>query len=231
MDNISDYVKSLTTKEVFVILTHGHLDHASGAGLFEDVYMNLKDKDVYQQHTNIEYRYNYFSNIPELKDISIERYNKPLDFSKIKALKDKQRFDLGGVHLKLIEVPGHTPGMTCILVEEERVILFGDACGNFVLLFEEYSSCVSEYRNNLLALKKVEMEYDGIIRNHGTGESSKELLDNVIECCELILNKQDDRVPFRFAEVDLILAKKIDQHHNRIDGKFGNIAYRLDKSK
>ena len=53
---------------------------------------------------------------------------------------------------------GHTPGMMCPLVIEDRLIIFGDACGVGVLLFDEYSSSVLEYKNSLLSLKQYESE-------------------------------------------------------------------------
>ena len=57
------------------------------------------------------------------------------------------------------QVSGHTPGMMCPLIQEERTIIFGDACGVSVLLFDEYSSCVSEYLKSLEVLKTYENDY------------------------------------------------------------------------
>ena len=103
-----------------------------------------------------------------------------IDFSITKELNDEDEFDLGGITLKAILTPGHTNGMTMVLVKEERTILFGDGCGVGVLLFFPYSTSVEEYKETLVELKKHENEYDNIIRNHGTYESNKDLLDNVI---------------------------------------------------
>ena len=38
------FVEGLTQKEILVVLTHGHVDHAMGAPEFEQVYMNRKDQ-------------------------------------------------------------------------------------------------------------------------------------------------------------------------------------------
>lgn len=57
----------------------------------------------------------------------------------------------------MIPVAGHTPGMMCPLIEEDRICIFGDACGVSVLLMGEYSSNVSEYKQSLLNLKNLKM--------------------------------------------------------------------------
>ena len=128
----------------------------------------------------------------------------------------------------MILVKGHTPGMMCPLIIEERTIIFGDACGVGVLLFDEFSSNVSEYKTSLMQLKEYEKDYDIIYRNHGTFTSLKELLDNVIECCELILTHKDAKVPVSMHGIQLYSAQET-AGYGRKDGKEGNIMYTLDK--
>ncbi len=229
--DLRSYVESLTDLPVTVILTHGHLDHACGAIHFKDcdIWMNPDDAPVYEAHTKIEYRRKFHEKKPEVSSIPLTDYD-PAYTGELLSLHDGQRFDLGNVHITMVSVKGHTPGMMCALIEEDRVMLFGDACGVFVLLFDEYSSTVSEYRESLLHLKKYEDRYDRIIRNHGTGESPKELLDNVIECCDLILAGKDDHEPVEFNGMHLHLAKAMN-NGERLDGRQGNIAYAADKRK
>ena len=43
-------VSSLTDKNLKVLLTHGHVDHAMGAPEFEGVYMNPRDIPIYRSH-------------------------------------------------------------------------------------------------------------------------------------------------------------------------------------
>lgn len=228
--NIKEYISNLTRKETFVILTHGHLDHASGASLFNEVYMNENDIDLFRVHISPEYRQKQNENEELVKSIPIEDYIPAME-SNPRPLLDGDRFDLGGIHLQIVSVPGHTPGMSCVLIEEEKTMLFGDACGLFTLLFEKYSSNVSEYKENLKYLKTFESKYDYVLRNHGVGYSDKSLLDNVIECCESILNGTDAKIPIQFMGIDLLSAANVDEKSQRIDGKEGNIIYLLEKAK
>lgn len=224
--DIKEFAQTLTNKPIFVILTHGHYDHAGGFSLFDKVYMKLEDMPVFQKHLNSEMRNADIEHFPQVKGTQINH----TPTTEILPITDYQVFDLGNLTIKMIPVKGHTPGMMCPLIIEERTIIFGDACGVSVLLFDEYSSVVSEYKESLLNLKKYEKEYDTIYRNHGTFFSNKDLLDNVIECCDLILSGNDDHVPAKFLEMNLFAAKET-KKYGRIDGKEGNILYSLDKAK
>lgn len=228
--NIKEYVEELTKLPITVILTHGHLDHMGGAGLFDDVYMSENDLPVFKKHGDMSFRVEdtiAHSPIKIDKDAFVPTYE-----GDIKHIQDGDCFDLGGVRIRMILVKGHTPGILCPLIIEDRVIIFGDACGVGVLLFDEFSSTVSEYKESLIHLKQYEDAYDTIYRNHGTFTSSKALLDNVIECCDLILTDKDDKIPVSFHGIDLFSCHQQDEGgHGRLDGKEGNILYSLDKKK
>lgn len=228
--NIKEYVETITKLPVFVILTHGHLDHMGGAGLFDEVYMHSDDMPVFKKHGDMSFRVedtNAHSPIHIDAASFVPTYEK-----EILAMQDGDCFDLGNVHIQMVLVKGHTPGIMCPLIMEDRVMIFGDACGVGVLLFDEFSSPVAEYRESLLHLKEFETEYDTIYRNHGTFTSPKELLDNVIECCDLILADKDDKVPVEFHGIELYSCHKQNANgHGRLDGKEGNILYSLDKKK
>lgn len=94
---------------------------------------------------------------------------------------------------------------------------------------EEFSSTGSKYRESLLYLKEYE-DYDYVYRNYGTFYSGKELLDNVIECCDLILTGRDDHESIKLHGYQLYAAKALSGLH-RTDGNEGNIFYAIEKAK
>jgi len=228
--DLLECVRELTKKPVFAILTHGHYDHNGGAIQFDTVYMNVKELPVYKKHSQPQWREVLKKQNKAIRKFQEEEVMPYADPTGFLPIHDGQCFDLGGINIRMIEVPGHTPGIMCPLILEERTIIFGDACGVGVLLFDEFSSTVSEYKNSLGKLKTFEKEYDRIYRNHGTFWSPKELLDHVIECCDLILSGKDDHVPVMEHGYKLFSAHRLSEDGSRADGKEGNIKYSLEKA-
>lgn len=222
------YVKKLTNKPVFILLTHGHFDHACGTSQFDEVYMNENDKGIAQIHTSEQFVATLFNQFYKME--LPKTYRQP-KLSSFKNLIDGQRFDCGGVTCEAIQVKGHTQGMMMILIEEEQMILYGDACGVSVLLCEDVSSTVSQYRESLKQLKaKHTHRYNRILRNHGTFESNLDLLDNVIDCCNDVIEGKDDRIPKDYlGKEGFFMAKKVNSDGSRNDGKEGNIVYDGDR--
>lgn len=139
-------------------------------------------------------------------------------------------FDLGDVTVRTIAALGHTQGMMVFLVPEERIILFGDACGVFTLFVNPESTSLEEFLATLDVLKSYENQYDRILCQHGTCESPKELLDEDIEIVHSILDGTDDRFPFEFNGTPCFVARVIDpDKKGRVDGKEGNILYVPEK--
>ncbi len=219
--DLKSYVEALTDKPLDVVLSHGHLDHAGGAAQFERVYLNPGDWELQKQHCDREYRIRRVADGPGGMPEGIS----PDDFLPSRnapylPVQEGDVFDLGGVTVKPISVSGHTQGMLVFLIPEDRIAIFGDACGEYTLLNMEESAPISEYRKNLLHLQTFEPLYDTVLRNHGTYVSPKDLLENNLELCGAILSGTDDAVPTEFLGRPGHIARK-----DRIPGKCGNILY------
>lgn len=230
LGDLKAFVETLTDKPVTVLLTHGHGDHASGAAPFEEVYLSEKDWDIVRQHDSMEMKMGYAQSVmgEGYSAVSDADFCPPRTGGYL-PLEDGQVFDLGGVTLEALAVPGHTQGMTCILNREERSILFGDACNTYVYLWLGESSSVAGYQKALLALKEREGEYDTVYLSHPPFVAKKGILDEVIELCGELMDGRSDEAPFQvppaFAGRRAFVAKAVDEHLRRLDGKDGNIVY------
>lgn len=229
--DLKGFLDRLTDKPYDVILTHGHVDHASGAGQFEQVYMNPIDLETFNRHCDVEYRKKSLRLCcPETLESLSEEDFIPKKEDKLPSLEDGQLFDLGGVTLETIQVPGHTKGIMVILIREERIAMFGDACGVGALLSLPESTSIQEYHKSLLKLKQFEAQYDRVLREHGTCQSTKHVLEDCIEACEKIMDGTDDAVPIDFMGETVYRAFKTDpETGNRLDGREGNIIYSKSK--
>ena len=229
--DLKTYVETLTDKPVRVILTHGHVDHVGCASLFETVYLHEKDWEAIKTYDTADRKTLYTSMI--LKDRFDESVKKALCPERTRGylpLYDGQLFDLGGVTLEMIEVPGHTQGAVCVLCREERWILFGDMCSPSVFLWCEESTSVEEYLESLKRLKMFENRYDTVYLSHGNAVADKSILDGVMQVCHEVLEGKDDAICYPFRDFEgLLKAKETDHRWVRSDGGIGNIVYRQDK--
>lgn len=227
LGSLRAYVEKLTDKPIVVLLTHGHVDHAMGASEFPTVYMNHADDYIYKQHADMQFRKDgLFLSTQKVEEQDIIPA-KELD--DIQQMAGGDSFDLGGLHIDIYDLPGHTKGSVAMLIREERMLLLGDACNYLTFMHEPYSTSIKEYKENLEKLKpKVEGKYDGVYLSHGSGNGSAALVDGVIRVCEDIMAGKTDDVPFGFKDSLGFLAKAEIRQDVRMDGGIGNVVYSKD---
>lgn len=229
---LKEFVERLTDKPITVLITHGHIDHAMGAPEFEEVYMNSLDLDVYLEHRKLEGRKGYIAaNIGGFEDWMNEDSNfVPETDLEFKELKDGAIFDLGGKHVEVYALGGHTKGTMVMLLPEERILITGDACNNSTFLFDEYSLSVEEYRENLIRVETMlEGRFDRCFMMHHVMEASQDLLKNVIQVCDTIMQGKADDMEFNFMGNINYVAKRANNQFVREDGGEGNIIYNKKK--
>ena len=218
----------LNGKPYVLILTHGHFDHSGAASQFDEVYMDLKDLDIAREHTQKKIRAGFMNNYGvafEDSDIAepMEDGYLPLQYG--------QRFDLGNEVLEIVCLGGHTPGRVGILFENERILLAGDACCSFTLMFGgKRSLTVSQYRDNLIkAWNQYHDRFDTMLYSHPHNYGGPEVMTQMIALCDEILAGKDDRVPLKdmFGQTSYV-AKKENENHVRPDGKIANLQYAED---
>lgn len=221
--DLKSEVDRLTQLPVDLLLTHGHSDHTGAASQFETVYMRHEDIPLMKEH-DLQNRLGYVRMFAhreppvEASELTPDMVNPPLD------IEPGHIFDLGGVTVEIIAVPGHTRGMVCPLIREDRTILFGDACNGNTLILEGGLETIALYKQSLLALKTREKDFDTVMYSHGPAVGPS-CLDGNIALCERILNGTDDAIPSEFLGMIMYRAAAMDEHYQRLDGGFGNIAY------
>jgi len=108
----------------FIVVTHPHWDHAQGIPRLR--------REASGQHKRIEVLASHQA-VPLLADRS---FNAPFgrgpyeSIQDVTAVKEGDTIDLGGITLRIYEVPGHCRGHIAILDEKNRNIFVGDAIGD-----------------------------------------------------------------------------------------------------
>ncbi len=141
--DLAALIKSLTPLPLIVLITHGHFDHVGKIKQFTTVYYPQKDAHM---------------NLPTYPDDAAEG---------TLPLADGQLFDLGGITIETIEVPGHSPGHVVFLDHEDRMLFSGDAVGSsFVWMHAIGSIPLDIYCESLKKLEKRKNEFDVVCGGH-----------------------------------------------------------------
>lgn len=230
LGSLKAYIHEITNLPLVVIGTHGHLDHMGGAWEFDEIYLNPEDFELALGQT-VQERIDYARELYTALHPGTVWSVSDSEFLQVRhagylPLEDQKRIYLGGITLRLLRLPGHTQGSMAVLFEEERVVIFGDACNPGVFLFGKGSSSVEEYMAELKCFKKsFEMLYDRVLVSHGEEFIDKAILDSCISICEEILHGMDEHIPVKLHGNVAYSAKKTGPFGKRLDGKIGNILY------
>lgn len=199
--DIKSFVDELTDLPYDVVLTHGHPDHAGGSVQFDKVYLNPREFVAAQRDCSIENRRairQYVTRkVGELDD-KPELWL-PQRQGNFTPLEEEDIFDLGGLTLMPVLVPGHSQGIMCFIIKEERVAIFGDACSDPTLLNLDASTSIREHLKGLLHLRSYEELFDRVLNNHSDFYIAKEVLANNILLAHNIIHGVDERIRIRMS--------------------------------
>jgi hydroxyacylglutathione hydrolase len=127
-----------------ILLTHGHYDHSTGA---EDLAEHFKVKAYIAE-----------------AELGVFTPNGP----NMVEVKDGFKLKVGGIEIKFISTPGHTPGSVCFLADNVLLTgdtLFIDACGRYDLPGGSSHSLVHSLHQIIGALPDDTLIYPG--HNYG----------------------------------------------------------------
>ncbi|MGO4927283.1 MBL fold metallo-hydrolase [Fundicoccus sp. Sow4_D5] len=229
--DLKAFVEELTQLPYDVLLTHAHPDHAGGSAQFEKVYLNPREFIAAQRDCSIENRRairQYVTRKSGVLEDKVELWQpqRQADFT---PLEEEDVFDLGGLSLLPVLVPGHSQGIMCFIIKEERVAIFGDACSDPTLLNLDASTSIREHLKGLLHLRSFEGLFDHVLINHTDFHIAKEVLANNILLAQNIIHGVDDKIRIRMSGKVSYSARP-----NRLKNKYqmvpvGNIIYTEEK--
>lgn len=164
LNDLAEIAASLTDLPVTVVNTHGHIDHVLGNHYFERVYMHPADKYLYKEITDgfaemiteqwVKETYGEF-----IKNVDPDN----IYFPDAEDINDGEVIDLGDKVLKIVAIPGHTPGSIMLIDPDEKICFSGDSILERPWLFLEESLPVSTYLQNLKRAVDI-LRADGIER-------------------------------------------------------------------
>ncbi len=149
--NLRQAVQTITSLPLSVVLSHGHYDHILGSRWFPTVYLAEEETETYRNASGNGERDRVLAradaNGLKLTKTETEAF-------RIFTLPEPQSmprrtFDLGGLHVRVWPMPGHTRGSTALYVEELRLLLPGDNLNPVVWLFFEDRIPLTQYAETM----------------------------------------------------------------------------------
>jgi glyoxylase-like metal-dependent hydrolase (beta-lactamase superfamily II) len=189
--------KLIGQRNLLVFNTHYHWDHPLGNVEFEEVYIHENEVDLVSK----PYDVSYFKDSPSE---AVKIYAKQ-DFlippaKVIRPLKDGDLFDLGGIEVKVLHCPGHSPGSICLLSSTGElfttdVAYYGD---QFLPKRENFP----EVLNTLSKLINLCNDHESLelYPSHGQYPCDKTLLTELYNGIKNIENLWETKESFEFFE-------------------------------
>ena len=148
--NLRAFVEEHITTPYMVVNSHGHPDHIGGNGWFDTVWAAKEEWDVIQHFEEKQRTY-------VLKEINAG-----------------ERISLGDIHIEIISLAGHTKGSIGFLVQEEHILIAGDAFNEGLWLFNYGSLSMQDLFKTLQ--KTMQLDFASYICGHSNEEYQKEKL-------------------------------------------------------
>lgn len=145
-----DIASSLTDLPVSLLNTHSDRDHTGSNSQFESFYMHPDEEPHYRQCGGT---------------------------GKLIPVREGDILDLGGRELKIIDLPGHTPGSIAVLDTASRVLISGDPIQKHgrIFMFGEHRN-MGRYISSLDHLEMRKAEFDEIWPSHAELPVSPDLV-------------------------------------------------------
>ena len=149
--NLRAFVEANITTPYLVINSHGHPDHIGGNHWFDVVYALKEEWDVIE----------YFEE------------NKPRKYE-LKELQIGQQISLGNLNIVVVSLAGHTKGSVGFVVQEEELLIAGDALNEGLWLFNYGSLSMEDLYETIKAI--MELDFSTYLCGHSDTEYKKEKL-------------------------------------------------------
>ena len=133
--------EGVTSLPLELLNTHADPDHISGNAAFDRCYMHPEEEAAYRQNKGT---------------------------GTVVPVKDGDVLDLGDRPLRIIHIPGHTPGSIAILDEKARVLISGDSVqGGGIFMFGEGRD-MRKFAESMKHLAEYADRFDTVYPSHGS---------------------------------------------------------------
>ena len=154
-----------------IVISHVHEDHIPGHALFPDVPLHCHRADA-PGLRSLEGLLDMFGVEGEMREAFSQTMRSEFHFeprASFATFEDGAVFDLGGVHIEVIHLPGHTRGHCALRIPEARAVFLGDIeLTGFGPYYGDAWSDLEDFERSLVACRDIEAEHFITFHHKGT---------------------------------------------------------------
>ena len=156
--------KALTGLPVLLANTHADVDHVGCNDQFDSFYMHPAEEPGYRSCGKR---------------------------GQLIPVQDGDELDLGGRRLRIIHIPGHTPGSTAVLDVDRRVLISGDPVQEHgrIFMFGENRN-MKDYMGSLEKLDAMKADFDELWPSHGDIPLGTDAIGKLIDGTKKVLRRE-----------------------------------------
>lgn len=143
---------------VTVLLTHRHYDHVAGSYLFDDVHLPEGEgthPEIAEEQNALRLKMLEDARQIDAETTCAMRDGRRPDFQ---TVREGDVFDLGGIAIEAVSLPGHTDHSMGYLVREQKLLLSGDAVTPIMCLFFPESLLIADWKKTLGKMKGLDFD-------------------------------------------------------------------------
>ena len=153
---IREVIDRHNLKPIATVVTHGHVDHTFSVHAFDEkygvaTYIHPKDREFLGDPAGLLTPGG--PTVPILREMGVTSFSEPSD---VRELLDGTTIEIAGFTLKALHAPGHTPGSTVFVVDDEYLVsgdvLFKNSIGNTSALLGSSTDMKKTLRKVILPL-------------------------------------------------------------------------------
>lgn len=210
VEDVQQYVRTITSLPLTVVITHGHHDHALGARWFDHTLMFEEDQADFLTYTGAEMRKRVYQQALD-KGLAVdERFLS--DAMPMPLPLSEQTVDLGGMRVKIIHCPGHTPGSAVVYLPDMGLLLTADDWNPCTWLFFPAALGAKEYRANVRKLQA--LPYTHVLCSHQPRLYERSMMDDFLN--QLTDETLRQAVPVKIAPYEDIDTRQANLPHDQI---------------
>ena len=179
--SLKTLVEDITDKPLYVVNSHGHVDHACGNQQFGGAYIHELDMSLAVEHNGREMRIAELETAEVPPDFDLEAYLS-LGTGELMPVGEGHIFDLGGMTMEVVHLPGHTAGSIGLWCPERKLLWVGDAMNCFVWLFLPEAQSLDTYIASLH--KAAALPFTHMIQSHEPQPVPKRKLWDYLDLAE-----------------------------------------------